>query len=144
MACFPTRYCHTCDSEWGHWFDQNNRADSRLAPSQWETPLQSNAISHGLGTNLESALEQCDYSMHGLQQNKLILCQLFEVLRGRKWFWYCASIQIHSWLVPETWSIFRDVSHVSSHLRMVSANESRCYVCNVFSHWLRPVSCDLR
>ena len=32
------------------------RADSRLAPSQWETSLQSNAISHWLGANLESAL----------------------------------------------------------------------------------------
>ena len=30
------------------WF----RADSRLAPSQWETTLQSNAISHWLGSNL--------------------------------------------------------------------------------------------
>ena len=34
------------------WF----RADSRLAPSQWETSLQSNAVSHWLGANLESAL----------------------------------------------------------------------------------------
>ena len=33
-----------------------NRADSRLAPSQWGMSLQSNAISHWLGTNLESAL----------------------------------------------------------------------------------------
>ena len=32
------------------------KADSRLAPSQWETSLQSNAISHWLGTNLESTL----------------------------------------------------------------------------------------
>ena len=32
------------------------RADLRLAPSQWETPLQSNAISHWLGANLKSAL----------------------------------------------------------------------------------------
>ena len=32
------------------------RADSRLAPSQWETLLQSNAISHWLGSNLKSAL----------------------------------------------------------------------------------------
>ena len=31
-------------------------ADSRLAPSQWETPLQSNGISHWLGANLESSL----------------------------------------------------------------------------------------
>ena len=34
-------------------------ADYRLAPSQWETSLQSNAVSHWLGTNLESALK-CD------------------------------------------------------------------------------------
>ena len=31
------------------------RADSRLSPSQWETSLQSNAVSHWLGANLESA-----------------------------------------------------------------------------------------
>ena len=33
------------------------RADSRLAPSQWETLLLSNAVSHWLGANLESALQ---------------------------------------------------------------------------------------
>ena len=33
-----------------------NRTNSRLAPSQWETSLQSKAISHWLGANLESAL----------------------------------------------------------------------------------------
>ena len=33
------------------------RADSRLAPSQWETSLQSNAVSHWLGANLEWALQ---------------------------------------------------------------------------------------
>ena len=32
------------------------RADSRLVDSQWEMALQSNAISHCLGANLESAL----------------------------------------------------------------------------------------
>ena len=40
----------------------DGRADSRLAPSQWETLLQSNAVSHWLGTNLELALD-------GLGQN---------------------------------------------------------------------------
>ena len=33
-----------------------HRADSRFAPSQWETSLQSNAVSQWLGANLESAL----------------------------------------------------------------------------------------
>ena len=31
------------------------RTDSRLAPSQWETSLQSNGVSHWLGANPESA-----------------------------------------------------------------------------------------
>ena len=35
-----------------------SRAHSRFAPSQWETSLQSNAVTHWLGTNLESALSQ--------------------------------------------------------------------------------------
>ena len=37
------------------------RADSRLAPSQWETSLQSNAVSHWLGANLESALHWSEW-----------------------------------------------------------------------------------
>ena len=42
------------------------RADSRLAPSQWETALQSNAVSHWLGANLELAL-----TCHPVLANKL-------------------------------------------------------------------------
>ena len=34
----------------------NIRADFRFAPSQWEMSVQSSAISHWLGANLESAL----------------------------------------------------------------------------------------
>ena len=33
-----------------------SRADSGFVPSQWETSLQSNAVSHWLGTNLELGL----------------------------------------------------------------------------------------
>ena len=39
-------------------------ADSRLAPSQWETSLQSNAVSHWLGPNLESTLLISSYLFH--------------------------------------------------------------------------------
>ena len=39
----------------GNW-EYYGRADSRLAPSQWETLLQSNNVSHWLGRNLETAL----------------------------------------------------------------------------------------
>ena len=34
----------------------NIRVDLRVPPIQWETSLQSNAVSHWLGTNFESAL----------------------------------------------------------------------------------------
>ena len=44
FICFRKIYAYTC------------RADPRLAPSLWETPLQSNTVSHWLGANLESAL----------------------------------------------------------------------------------------
>ena len=33
-----------------------NKADSRLVPRQWETSLQSNAVSHWIGSNLQSTL----------------------------------------------------------------------------------------
>ena len=39
----------------GQWFKISYRADSRFAPSQWETPLLCNDVSHWLGTSLESA-----------------------------------------------------------------------------------------
>ena len=38
------------------WVLHNLRVDSRLVSSQWETSLKSNAVSHWLGANLESAL----------------------------------------------------------------------------------------
>ena len=45
------------------------RADSKFAPSQWETSLQSNALSHWLGTNLESALQGQSWGKFGLHIN---------------------------------------------------------------------------
>ena len=40
-----------------------HRADSKLAPSQRETFLQSNTVSHWLGANLKSALHSCDITV---------------------------------------------------------------------------------
>ena len=37
-----------------HWLSAS--PESRIAPSQWETSLQSNAVSHWLGASIESAL----------------------------------------------------------------------------------------
>ena len=58
----------------------NNRTNSGLTPSQWETSLQSNAVSHWLGTNLESALQQQDsgsplsYARTANRGNYLLSC----------------------------------------------------------------------
>ena len=47
----------TSVSKGSPWSVCNIRTDSRFAPSQWETSLQSNAVSHWLRANLESALQ---------------------------------------------------------------------------------------
>ena len=44
-----------------------HRADPRFAPSQWETSLQSNAVSHWLGANPESALNYIHIKQTSLQ-----------------------------------------------------------------------------
>ena len=57
MRCLFWFYCMSCDVLLSSVIRTLDcRADSWLAPSQWETSFQSNAISHWLGTNLESAL----------------------------------------------------------------------------------------
>ena len=38
--------------------EYRNRADARFVPSQWETALLCNDVSHWLGANLESALRK--------------------------------------------------------------------------------------
>ena len=40
-----------------HDFQTQYKAESMLAPNQWETSLQSNAVSHWFGANLESVLQ---------------------------------------------------------------------------------------
>ena len=47
---------YTCDDHDIHCQSQYPGADPRFAPSQWETLLQSNGVSHWLGANLESVL----------------------------------------------------------------------------------------
>ena len=58
MKIYPKQNCLLLPLKSLKQVDCNNifSADSRFAPSQWETSLQSNAVSHWLGPNLESAL----------------------------------------------------------------------------------------
>ena len=50
-------------------------ASTRFAPSQWEMSLQSNAISHWLGANLESALQNKN-QVAGMEYPSPIFLQL--------------------------------------------------------------------
>ena len=55
----------------------NIRADSRIAPSQWETPLQSNAVCHWLGANLEIALIDFYSYLLGLRHSGVEAIRIF-------------------------------------------------------------------
>ena len=68
------------------------RADSRLVPSQWETSLQSKAVSHWLGTNLESAL----YCQWNLKE-----CNIHDNLRVRSERCGCLVTWFCNHLIPK-------------------------------------------
>ena len=76
--CFPSVMFHV-----------RTRAGSRLAPSQWETSLQSNAVSHWLGANLESALRTSSYVLAelGILAGTDPLCQITE----EPMMWLCVD-----------------------------------------------------
>ena len=77
------------------------RADSRFAPSQWETALLCNDVTHWLGACLESALVQCPVARQGHCHNKKTMyCGPFhERLRTIKskspWFFTC---EFNTWI----------------------------------------------
>ena len=83
------------------------RADSRLASCQWETSLQSNAVSHWLGANLESALLYTP-----MLETEFYPAAPFVVtgdnrgsddnIRGRKWRWHRDDFQF-----PVPWNMCR-------------------------------------
>ena len=60
---------------WGWCVILKFRADTRLAPSQWETALQSNAVSHWMGGNLVSALMLLTNFLHWCSGLILGLCE---------------------------------------------------------------------
>ena len=62
------RYHEDLPIHWKMWFLSNIRVDSRFAPSQWETSLQSNAVSHWVGVNLESSQQYCKFNVSLIQE----------------------------------------------------------------------------
>ena len=76
------------------------RADSRLSPIQWETSLQSNAVSHWLCANLESALSPAAY-INPSQYSHVIPSDMISVILQ-----HADTIRIDSWSTMRTFQSF--------------------------------------
>ena len=71
-----------------HTYTYADRADSRFAPSQWETALLCNDVSHWLGASPESALciSYLSTFIHRLKHTHAVVKHIY-ILPGRK-VWY--------------------------------------------------------
>ena len=114
---------------WNHQVSENcynYKADSRFAPSQWETTLLCNGVSHWLGANLESALN-CHCSLSLLQGHMLSF--VFICLWISLCVLYPASI-----LACVNWSMFhkwmaqykRDITPLLMHWGYMSFALTHC------------------
>ena len=84
----------------------HNRADFRLAHCQWESVLQSNAVSHWLGANLESALHNAPgLAFEG--SSSIYAFRFLNLYLGHKtrtqqptsgWYQWYSFLACHSWL----------------------------------------------
>ena len=102
-----------------------HRADSRLAPSQWETSLQSNRVSHWLGANPESARDtsrSCKGRM--MRHNRMLKWGRNE---AKLWPWWVAQ-GCHGRRLEAQWSPHSLLStchfHVSQRRHNVSTREA--------------------
>ena len=93
-------------------------ADSRLAPSQWETSVQSNYVSHWLSTNLESAL------ICGCILYWLICCVFAYIMYGDNWK-YGDAFYFDIWPLRNRthWNYLSFmISHSIKHVKMILDN----------------------
>ena len=92
------------------------RADSRYAPSQWETALLCNDVSRWLGASLESAL-QCIMSLPLINfQNKVVYCQLHSCVHWRGKRWVVFALLLARWHADET----RNVAKTAMWLLLIT------------------------
>ena len=124
----------------------DRRADTRFAPSQWETSLQSNAVSHWLGANLESALRPASkvdpdsillWLTTKAKKKAKILGMLLE--RSRLLFWYMQRSSKLSTHWPHLWP-WGEIPISSDYLfslHLVRPINRKCYVKHVC--WDLPI-----
>ena len=72
-------------------------ADSRFAPRQWETSLQSNAVCHWLGTSLKSGLWLCTQGKEWMLLYRWVTWIIQEWLPHAWVFLYMGDIAVLTW-----------------------------------------------
>ena len=120
-------------------------ADSRLAPSQWETSLQSNAVSHWLVASPESALTLCvwlatsAFSSHQFPKIPFF-CNLFadSHFRAVHFLQNCRSRNFIFFLNPERIHNSRDIRVTNTKTTIISIHRELWAVG--FHH--SAVNCD--
>ena len=77
----------------------DGRVESGLALSQWETSFQSNAVSHWLGANLESALYKWCCSLYGIQTvfSVCAISSLMTVKQKDRFNEWCETAQMNTY-----------------------------------------------
>ena len=95
------------------------RADSRLSPIQWETSLQSNAVSHWLCANLESALSPAAY-INPSQYSHVIPSDMISVILQ-----HADTIRIDSWSTMRTFQSFVLCARMTSCTISAMANNKQ-------------------
>ena len=118
---FPPSYCFSCSCCSGvtllmihpgnsYYF----RADSRFAPSQWETALLCNDISHWLGANLESALLFHPSVSYDTKNTRNTTKMLISPMTTRLWRDMCLSDIWHTF--PQTCGLMIHISSTSHEI----------------------------
>ena len=114
------------------------RADSRLAPSQWETSLRSNAVSHWLGANLKSALHIT--TVFELKCLPCCLCLFVQAAAVMKFSPRTTPTSYCQWAIPTDWQSKWPYGDVPAHtLRNndVVITPKRCHFDVITSKWHR-------
>ena len=94
----------TSDYQHAQWSQLNeSKADSRLLPSQWETSLQYNVVSHWLGANLEATLESINMSMVPTSNSSNI-----HISTGRIWRFSVLAVLQTRFITPTLHLIRKD------------------------------------
>ena len=127
------------------WFDIF-RVDSRFAPSQWETSLRSNAVSHWLGANLESGL----YMMWSAQPIIASFVVLFHLISPCKYtgsFFTCLCTALYFLIIYKLSCIItlkymtclRVISKTTEHIKIVCRipTTTKQYISN--TKCLKPI-----